>query len=161
VRLELCLPILQYAQRDATLRGYEMQIAARLPDAGGWANRVSVFSDYTRGQFVDGAGDIPRMPPRRTGVQLTTERGPLGARLRYTYGSAQNSPGLNEMPTAAYNLLNLYVDYRLASSGRYDVTAFLNATNLLDEEIRNATSFLRSFAPEPGRAFEFGVRATF
>jgi iron complex outermembrane receptor protein len=161
VRLELCLPILQYAQRDATLRGYEVQVSAQLPDAGTWANRVTVFADYTRGQFANGAGDIPRMPPRRTGVQLGTERDKFGARLRYTYGSAQNNPGLNETPTAAYNLLNLYVDYRVVSGGRYDITTFLNATNLLDEEIRNATSFLRSFAPEPGRAFEFGVRATF
>ena len=35
---------------------------------------------------------------------------------------------------------------------------FLRAKNITDEEIRNATSFMRNFAPEPGRTLELGVR---
>ena len=35
------------------------------------------------------------------------------------------------------------------------------ANNLLDEEIRNATSFLRDQAPEAGRSVELGIRLSF
>jgi iron complex outermembrane receptor protein len=40
-------------------------------------------------------------------------------------------------------------------------TIFLRGRNLLDEQIRNSTSFLRSFSPEPGRSIELGVELTF
>jgi iron complex outermembrane recepter protein len=35
---------------------------------------------------------------------------------------------------------------------------FLRARNLLDDEIRNSTSFLRAFMPEAGRSVELGLR---
>ena len=38
---------------------------------------------------------------------------------------------------------------------------FLDGTNLLDEEARAHTSFLKDVAPLPGRGFAFGVRTFF
>jgi iron complex outermembrane receptor protein len=40
-------------------------------------------------------------------------------------------------------------------------TLFLRGDNLLDEEIRNATSLLREMAPEAGISVEAGVRLEF
>ena len=41
------------------------------------------------------------------------------------------------------------------------LTVFLQGTNLLDEEIRLHTSFLKEVAPLMGRSFTLGVRAEF
>ena len=38
---------------------------------------------------------------------------------------------------------------------------FLQMKNLLDEDIRKSTSFLRNFTPEPGREIVFGVGINF
>jgi iron complex outermembrane receptor protein len=38
---------------------------------------------------------------------------------------------------------------------------FMDGTNLLDEEARPHTSFLKDLAPRPGRGIAFGVRAFF
>ena len=37
----------------------------------------------------------------------------------------------------------------------------MDGSNLLDEEARPHTSFLKELAPLPGRGIEFGVRAFF
>lgn len=42
-----------------------------------------------------------------------------------------------------------------------DVLLFAKGNNLLDENIRNSTSFLRNFAPESGRGAEIGVGVEF
>jgi iron complex outermembrane receptor protein len=38
---------------------------------------------------------------------------------------------------------------------------YAKGTNLLDEEIRNHTSFLKNFAPEAGRGVRIGIRYTY
>ncbi|MCW5625387.1 MAG: TonB-dependent receptor [Burkholderiales bacterium] len=161
VRLDQCLAVLQYTQKDVRLRGYEAQLGVELPNVRNAGVRVSLFTDAVQASFTDGSGDVPRISPRRTGTEITVRPGPWSFRLRYTRVEPQNRAGDNETTTAGYDLLNLYVDFRVKSVTRGETVLFVNATNLLDAEIRNATSFLRSFAPEPGRAIEFGVRATF
>jgi iron complex outermembrane receptor protein len=160
VRLEDCLPVVQYTQQDATLRGYEAQLAWGFDSTPLGPAQLALFTDYVRGRLADGT-DIPRMPPRRAGLEATAYLGRWTARVRYTHGFAQDHPGQFETPTAAYDLLNAYLDLRLERGAGREIVLFLNATNLLDEEIRNSTSYLRSFSPEPGRGFEFGVRARF
>jgi iron complex outermembrane receptor protein len=41
------------------------------------------------------------------------------------------------------------------------LTAFARANNLLDEEIRHHTSFIKDEAPRPGRNFTIGARVEF
>jgi iron complex outermembrane receptor protein len=57
--------------------------------------------------------------------------------------------------------MNINLEYKLSASPYADVLLFARGNNLLDQSIRNATSFLRSIAPEPGIGGEIGVRATF
>jgi len=42
-----------------------------------------------------------------------------------------------------------------------DLTYFISAKNLLNEDIRLSTSLLKDIAPLPGRNITFGVRAKF
>lgn len=151
-----CLPVMQYTQQDATMVGYEVQADWPLFESINTNWTMSVFSDYVRAKLDDGE-DVPRMPPLRVGTAVKMRRPHLNAELRLTHALEQDRPGENETATAAYNLLNANLSYN-QRLGSVDATLFFNARNLLDEEIRNSTSFLRNYAPEPGRTFELGVR---
>ncbi|GKS70021.1 iron complex outermembrane recepter protein [Nitrosomonas sp. PY1] len=156
-----CVNILAYDQRNAVFTGYEAEIKTMYPVPQGDFS-MTVFSDYTRGRFTQGNRDsVPRMPPLRYGFELGFSNNVWNAALRYTRGEAQNHPGENEIRTHSYHLLTANLDYQLKMGRWGDLWLFAKASNLLNDEIRNSVSFLRNFAPEPGRSFIFGVRATF
>jgi len=119
-----------------------------------------LFSDYTRGQFVNG-GDVPRMPPLRFGFQLDHSKGEWNTNLRLTRGETQTHAGDNDTPTSGYMLLSLGTQYQILDVHGADVMVFAKANNLLNENIRNSTSYLRNFAPEPGRGAEIGFRVNY
>jgi len=58
-------------------------------------------------------------------------------------------------------LLNLGAQYRLTSFHESEVMLFANGKNMLNEGIRNSTSYLRNFAPDPGRSAEIGIRVEY
>jgi iron complex outermembrane receptor protein len=121
---------------------------------------LTVFGDYTRGEFV-GGGDVPRMPPLRYGLQLDYAKSEWSAKLRLTRGEAQRNPGDSETATAGYWLLGIATQYQVKAFQPTELTLYAKGNNLLDENIRNSTSYLRNYAPEPGRAAEIGVRVSY
>jgi iron complex outermembrane receptor protein len=84
----------------------------------------------------------------------------LGARLDLLHAAKQDKVPDGESTTDAYTLLGATVSYAIRLAGA-DFEAFLRADNLLDEEARLATSFLRDIAPLGKRAVTLGVRGTF
>lgn len=158
VRLNQCVPVLGYRQQDARFLGYEAETSGSFDI---WYNTrltLGLFSDYTRGYFrAEGAGDVPRLPPRRAGIYLTAEHGNWHGGIRWTHAWEQNRPGLNETATDSYELLNANLEIHPFHWSKSDVRLFFIARNLLNEEIRHSVSFLRSFAPEAGRSFEMGI----
>jgi len=56
--------------------------------------------------------------------------------------------------------LTATADYQFKANQWINLWLFAKGYNLLNEEIRSSVSFLRNFAPEPGRSFIFGIRAT-
>lgn len=162
ISLDECLPVIQYDQQDAAFHGHEAQATLRIPEFPKGPLDLTVFSDAVNGAFANGAGDVPRLPPRRTGLELVVYPGDRATlRMRWTHASSQDRPGVNETPTAGYDLVNLQFEYLFRAFGREESTFYVHLRNLLDEEIRNSTSFLRSFAPEPGRRLDVGVRFEF
>jgi iron complex outermembrane receptor protein len=160
--LDRCLPVYGYSQADATFAGYEAQASVLLPELPWGVPSVTIFSDYVRGRF-DAAdlGDVPRLPPLRYGGQIGFEGSAFNAAVRLTRGQPQDHPGNNETPTAGYIQLYANFSYQWKFADRYRLTAFLRGDNLLNQEIRNSVSFLRNFAPEPGRSIEIGLRGSF
>lgn len=164
-----CLIVVEYTQQDSQFYGYEIKWG--LPQFTIAESTISgeLFSDYVRGQFKeepvvdqiitgsDSAKDIPRLPPLRWGAEINIESQHWNGSIRATRISAQTHAGLNELPTDGYWLANANVVYRPNKQWM----AFLRGKNLLDEPIRNATSFLRHYAPEPGRSIEFGISFDF
>ena len=155
-----CFPLVESRQADATFMGYESKLIFPLMENHYGLVDLTLFSDYTRGQFVSG-GDVPRMPPLRFGFQLDHIKNNWNSNLRLTRGEAQEHPGAFDTVTDSYVQLNLSTQYRIKQIKDVDVMVFAKGNNLLDENIRNSTSYLRNFAPELGRSAEIGLRVTY
>jgi iron complex outermembrane receptor protein len=155
-----CAPVLVSRQADATFMGYESKLIFPLMENHYGLVDLTLFSDYTRGQFVN-SSDVPRMPPLRFGFQVDYLNNDWSSNLRLTRGEAQDHPGDFDTATSGYVLLNLSTQYQVKQFKDVGVMLFAKANNLLDENIRNSTSYLRNFAPEPGRGAEIGVRVNY
>jgi iron complex outermembrane receptor protein len=97
----------------------------------------------------------------RYGLQLDYSQHKFSSYMRLTRGDEQTQSGPFETSTAGYYLLNLGLSYQLKAYQDSKLLLFAKANNLLNENIRNATSYLRNFAPEAGRGGEIGFRLSY
>jgi iron complex outermembrane receptor protein len=155
-----CVPLEIATQNNAIFKGYEAKLIFNMMENRHGFIDLTLFSDYTRGQFANG-NDVPRMPPLRYGFQLDYGKGDLTSYLRLTRAESQTYAGNYETPTSGYFLLNLGSQYQLKAYKDAKLMVFAKANNLLNENIRNSTSYLRNFAPEPGRGAEIGFRVSY
>ncbi|KGD62265.1 TonB-dependent receptor [Alcanivorax jadensis T9] len=146
--------LIKYSQRDATFTGAEASVSYYGIDPIG----ITVFGDMVRATFDDG-GYLPRIPAKRLGTRLNTYVGHFDAELEYYRSFAQDQIAGFEDRTAAYDMANVTVSYRLRGDQRY--TFYVRGNNLLGEEVFNHSSFLASTVPEPGRNLTVGTRIEF
>lgn len=153
------LPVFQYFQADATLQGIELAADWTFfqSDAGDWILRG--FYDQTDGELDDG-GDLPRIPPQRLGLGLDFDSGDLRTSLDVIEIAEQDKVTAFETETDGYTLVNAGLIYRVYL-GDSSADLFLRGSNLLDEEVRLHTSFLKDIAPQMGRSWQAGVRFSF
>ncbi|WP_232424309.1 TonB-dependent receptor [Methyloversatilis discipulorum] len=161
VRLEECLPLVQHTQSDARLKGFEAEVSYKWRATPAGDLDGSVFVDRVDGRLAALNQDLPRMPPLRYGVQIAFRKSAWDGRLRVTRYADQDRPGINETPSDGYTRVDANLNHLTRLTGDSEMTVFLRVRNLLDAEIRNATSFLRSFSPEPGRSVEVGMTISF
>lgn len=153
------LPILLYAQQDATFTGLEAEIEGVLVNSSWGQLQLRVFTDGVRATFADGT-PVPRIPAQRHGVALTFTRDAWFARLGWMRHDEQSRVAPGELPTPGYDMLDFDLDYTIYS-GLGTWSLFLRGTNLLDEDARRHASFLKDRVPLPGRSFRFGARLAF
>lgn len=154
-----CLPVQRYTQQDAGFRGYELEVRwSPLPDAA-WRPELSLFTDRVVGRLADHT-DVPRLPPRRVGWGLAIKPGDWDLSMRMTHGMAQRRPGINETPTEGYVRWDLAAVTQW-SLDHMDGELHIALKNLSDAEIRNSSSFMRSYTPESGRALSLTCRIFF
>ena len=144
-----------YTQANATFKGIEAEI--KMPISATWNLRL--FSDSVRAT-LDSGGDLPRITPMRIGSSLDYNWQAWSANVSVTHAAKQNHAGNDEPETESYNRVDSRVNYTLKNH-EFEYTLFLKATNVLNAEIRNASSYLRDIAPEAGRGLQLGVRVTF
>ncbi|TWI61573.1 iron complex outermembrane receptor protein [Pseudoduganella lurida] len=146
-----------FEQANATVRGAEAELTYNETGAG-WSGRL--FADTSRGK-LDGAGSLPLQPADRIGASVGYRMDALRTGLSLVHGRGQDRlASFEDTPTESYNQLNANLSYT-QKVGSNDLTWFLLAKNLLNDEIRLSTSVLKDIAPLPGRSFVFGVRAKF
>jgi len=153
-------PVMEVRQANATFKGFESKLVFPLMENHYGLVDLTLYGDYTRGEFVQG-GDVPRMPPLRYGFQLDYSKSQWSANLRLTRAEAQDNPGDNQSTTPGYVLLGVGAKYQAKVYHDTELTVFAQGTNLLNENVRNSVSYLRNFAPEPGRGAELGIRVSY
>jgi iron complex outermembrane receptor protein len=151
---------LQFVARDAKFFGYEAELSFRLIEEEGRHLHFEVMTDYVRAEQTSEHQPLPRIAPRRYGARLNYEDGRWGGELELRHAARQNRFIADETPTAAYTLVNASVSY-LIPRPHVTYEIFVRGKNLMDEEARAHTSFLKDLAPLPGRGITAGVRITF
>ena len=154
------LPLRLWAQQDADFVGAELELRYDIGhyESGHWW--VFGLFDYVDGELDDGH-NVPLMPPMRIGGGLDWHHGNWQANLTWIHADDHTDVAEYETPTPGYDLLNAELVWRMPFFESSDWDLFLKGHNLLDEDIRNSTSYLKDQAPQIGRNFVFGVRAAF
>lgn len=154
------LPVRVWTQQGAEFTGGELEMRFDIGQfgLGHWA--AWAFADAVRAELDDGS-NVPRIPPRRFGIGLDWDHANWIASLSWIHAAAQDDLAEYETPTAGYDDLGFDISYRLPLSTEADMDVFLRGRNMLDEEIRNHSSFLKDQAPQAGRNFILGLRVSF
>ena len=152
---EVDLPCFQYQQRDARYYGFEAQGSATVARFGTTALNVDLLGDYVHANISD-FGPAPRIPPARIlgGVEARGERFTIRAEAEHDF--AQNRISPFETRTADFTLVNASISFRPFESDRTSI--LVSANNIFDELARRHSSFLKDFAPLPGRDIRVTLR---
>lgn len=149
------LPVFVFQNEDVTLTGFEAQ--------GVWQMnsnvKTTLFADYVRAKLDDG-GDLPRIPPMRFGASVDYVHNRLSGNLSWTRYSDQNNNAEFETDTDGYDWISANINYRIPVNAT-ELTLFVKAENITDEEARVHSSFLKDQAPRPGRNIQVGIRSSF
>jgi iron complex outermembrane receptor protein len=149
------LPVAQFSTFSATFKGLEadgrFNIANNLD--------LTLRGDYVRATNRDNGDPLPRIAPLRLGGGLHYQKNSFGARMDVLHAFKQDRTSENELVTDSYTNLSAIVTYKLPTKVGLEVYA--KANNLLDQEIREHTSFLKDIAPQAGRSLLLGLRADF
>jgi len=151
--------LINYAQADARFRGLEGELSYRPDPLAGFGARL--FGDRAEGKLPGGGGNLPRISPARLGFEADYKWGTWS-----TYGTLlrvfrQDRVAALESQTRGYTRLDAGIEYTLRTSENVTTMLFLRGNNLLDQDIRVHTSFIKDFAPMPGRSLVAGLRANF
>ena len=149
--------LVNYRQANASFRGFEGEIAYR-PEQG-FGGRL--FSDTARGR-LEGVGNVARMSPSRLGLEGRYRTGFWEgfASLLFVLKQERIATG-EETRTPGYTRLDAGLSYRIQHASQRTTTLFLQANNLLNEDMRVHTSFIKDRAPLPGRSLFAGLRSNF
>lgn len=151
--------IVVYEQQDAEFIGVEASLTHHIIDAENHHLDIILFGDYVEAELDDN-NDVPRLAPARIGAELSWVSTQWNASLRLVDVADQTRTGENETETDGYTLLETYVEYKIPT-GAGNWAVFAKGNNLLDEDIRDHTSFTKDSAPAPGIGFDLGVRVNF
>jgi iron complex outermembrane receptor protein len=172
------VPLNRFTQRVARLYGTEGRVEGEVvPHVV-----LGVMGDLVRGDFTNGGGALPYLPPARLGASARYDRGrfSFSADTRHAFaqdrtsqascgragdGALENEPGGLGVPCVdlqapAYTLVNASVGYTLLSGAALH-SLTLRADNLLDESYYDASSRIKSFARSPGRNLALVYRVQF
>jgi iron complex outermembrane receptor protein len=146
-----------FQQADATIHGAEAEVGYNELGAG-WSGRL--FADTSHGKLKQG-GSLPLQPATRVGASVGFKQGAWRSGVSLIHAQSQDRlASFENSDTPSYNQLNANLSYT-QKLGRQDLTWFMLAKNLLNDDIRTSTSVLKDVSPLPGRNFVVGVRSKF
>ncbi|MDR0182796.1 TonB-dependent receptor [Lysobacter arvi] len=178
-------PVRLWTQDDARFNGAEAEVDWNFADNASGLWNLRVFGDVVRAELTGSGtrevafavphgdhthdytaelargGNLPRIAPQRIGGEVRWELGNWRASVGATRYAKQDDVAAYETQTPGYTLVDAHVAWHKDTPHGNAWEVFLDGSNLLDEEARVHTSFLKDVAPLPGRGVGFGVRAFF
>lgn len=149
------LPEAQFRAVPAEFKGVEAEGKFALTDQLNWLVR----GDYVHAKETRTNEYLPRISPLRLGTGLQYALNGFSARIDVLRAFNQNNTADNELATDGYTNVSAMLAYKLPT--KYNVELFAKANNLLNDEIREHSSFLKDIAPAGERAILVGARADF
>jgi iron complex outermembrane receptor protein len=153
-----------YSQRDAIFRGGEIAWQWDLVPVATGIFGVDGQYDFVRATFTDGS-NVPRMPPMRLGGGTYWRNDNWFVRMGLLHAFGQRDLGINDTPTAGYNLLKMEISnkqyWRYSPWGPTEITTGLVGDNLLDVDVRNSVQFHKDEILQPGRSIKVFMNAKF
>jgi len=153
------LLLTRFAQDDALFYGAEFETRYHTVFADRHHMDFRLFADLVRGQ-LEGGDDLPRITPARVGIGAVYSQGPWRADADIVNVFEQNDTAELETGTGGHILVSAGLGYDFpvgSATGRIS----LRGANLLDEDARRHTSFIKDRAPLPGRSVMAGLRLTY
>lgn len=151
------LQLVDYRQDDARLYGLEAE-TRYLFSQGPRPWQLRLYGDTVRGQIEDGP-NLPRITPTRLGASFSGGWGRWYGGVDVSQVLDQDRISPLETETEGYTLVSADLEYNLP--GRLPTSIYLRGRNLLDEDARRHTSFLKDVAPLPGISVLIGLRTEF
>ncbi|MEM9725344.1 MAG: TonB-dependent receptor [Pseudomonadota bacterium] len=140
-----------YAANDATFIGGEIgaEWDAFTFASGGILGFDGQF-DLVRATFDEG-GDVPRIPPMRLGGGVFYKQGGFFSRIGVIHAFEQDDVAFNEDPTDGFTDLSAQASYAFETpDGQPGFEIGIVGSNLLDDDIRNHSSFKKADVLLPG-----------
>jgi len=144
-------------QEDAKFYGAEFTSALQISE-GNVPFKLRLSADYVRAK-LDNGGDLPRISPARVGLGFDTGRGDLAFSMDYQRVFNQSKTAELESSTDGYNLVSFNANWQPASLK--GLGFFVKGRNLLNEDGRRHTSFLKDATTITGRSILAGVNFDF
>ena len=143
------VPLVSFLQRDAAMYGVEGQLETKLVHrlVGG------VMGDYVRAKLRHSDDNLPYIPAGRLGASLRYDNGRIsaGGDVRRVFAQDKVSGDDLDVTTDAYTLLDLSATWLFTVKGSQVHSVTMRVDNALDEQYRDATSRIKSYAYNPGR----------
>lgn len=155
------LPIYDVTGVPTDFLGTEGSVVFHLLRQNRHTLQLELKTDYVRARNTDSGDPLPRIPPWRFGAELGYEwNHRFGASLDVRRAQSQHETAPNELPTDGYTMLDCTLRYRIGT-GPVTWDLLCKGTNLLNEEARQHTSFIKDIAPLAGRGALVALRASF
>ena len=139
----------------ASFKGVELESKELVTD-----NLTANFrTEYVIAKNEDTGAYLPRIAPLKIGIGSTYQKERYSLNINLLQAFAQTKLSANELKTDAYTNLSLLATYQIPI--KYNIELFTKANNLLNEDIRDATSYIKDIAPQGGRSIMFGLRGDF
>jgi len=148
-----------YKQQDTDFKGMEFQVSFPIGQIDQHLFSGELFGDWVNAELSSG-GYLPRLPANKIGVILNYDYHDLSSSLSWIKYQTQDNLAENELVTPGFEQLDLEVAYRINQDDQ-QLYLFIKGKNLLDEDARDHSSFVKDLAPRVGRNLTLGLRYSF
>lgn len=159
-------PVFEYTQDNARYFGIDAELSTAISSTS-YLNTdldisIRAMFDYVHAKLdVSGNDHIPRISPMRYGLGIEAIWGRVTANIDYLRVNKQDRVAPLELISNAYTDISADIEIHWDLPKERTLSLMLIGKNLSNAEQRIHTSFIKEFAPAPGRALEIGLQLVF